>query len=649
MRPEVQEVNALFHLSYDNVPGRVHCAKPYPLRAPNGSTVLFLGHESGLRMLWRGGRSPRNPSENDDVNPDESILLNGDDENDQDAHLESDEGECDPSLPFEPIVRCLDLPFGVAVLQVAFPQFSTDPLQRHSGAHPPLYSARLVAVVVCSDASVRLVTLPFTPPTRLHRRKAAANGKPRALDERVGPYGEQVQTVTGGNDHQVVPKSISLTLVLSSAREESDLEMDREDVQLTRDGSAGRRRPGSQVRGQSRSSQGDESLDILVASSSSNLLLIHRTPLTADGANLDLKRAADYTVPWSIQHLPSPAASIQFNPSPPQDENNSTLLVAEAKGPVRIFNCLSTKSVRQCTWLVSLLPGFQSSRGGRGAGKGVLDAQWVQSGKAILVLLADGDWGVWDLRDPKKNASSRAQAPQALMLGSFSTFAISGSINAGSRLSNVGTHEPKLGDGGKAGKLAPTTPGTRRIRHDKLFSGPSKQVEDPVRGGISIVSSQDFKADDESVLLWHNDTITVIPSLRTYWKNKVKGSGNLFGSGAKGQATSIDSVSMRGEQRKDVSLFPADRPVIDRNYSDDHSVLILGESLFVIVTDSLGKSEMTQSGPMKPPFDQKMLERGDLTLEGMDRVLERMTDRTPTNGVITNGEPSKRKVSFLDM
>ncbi|KAL8813160.1 MAG: hypothetical protein Q9200_000463 [Gallowayella weberi] len=653
METEVQEVDALLHLCY-NAPGRIHTAKPYPRTAPNGSTVLFLGHESGLRILWRGGRSPKNPSENDDVNPNQSLLLDADDEVDdstsigQDGYVESDEEEYDLSLPFEPIIQCLDLPFGVAVLQVAFPHLPTDPLQRQSAAYPPLYSERLVAVVVCSDASVRLVTLPLAPPPRLRRRKAAANGKPYIADERVGPYGEQVTTVTGGNDHQVVPKYISLTLVLSSMRGDSDLEMAEDDVQLKRNGSAGRRRQVSQTRSQSPPFRTDEGWDIVVASSSSNLLLVHRIPLTADGASLDPMTAADHIVPWSIQHLPSPAASIHFNPSLPPDESNATLLVAEAKGPVRIFNCIPTNSSSECTWLVSLLPGFQSSEGRRGARKGVLDAQWVQGGKAILVLLADGDWGVWDLRDPQTNALSRTQSPQAARLGSFSTFVISGSVDARSSLSNVGARGPTVRGGGHAGKLAPTTPGTRRVRQDKLFSGPVQRVEGPVRGGMSVVSSQDVKADDESVLLWHNDTITFIPSLRTYWNNKVKGSGNLFGGGAKGEAKRIDNVSLRGEQWNDVSLFAPGRHFKDRNRLDDHNVLILGESRFVVVAAPLDKSKMTRSNPMKPPLDQKMLERGDITLEGMDRLLARMTDGTPTNSMISNREPSKRKVNFLD-
>ncbi|KAL8798441.1 MAG: hypothetical protein Q9182_006669, partial [Xanthomendoza sp. 2 TL-2023] len=638
-----------------NGPGRIHTAKPYPLTAPNGSTVLFLGHESGLRILWRGGRSPKDPSPDDDVNPNQSLLLDTDDKVDdstsfgQNGYLESDEEEHDPSLPFEPVIQCLDLPFGVAVLQVAFPHIPMDPLQRQSAAYPPLYSERLVAIVVCSDASVRLVTLPLAPP-RLRRRKAPANGEPYIADERVGPYGDQVTTVTGGNDHQLVPKYISLTLVLSSARGESDLDMDEDDVQLKRNGSAGHRRQGSQRRSQSPSFRNDEGWDILVASSSSNLLLVHRIPLTPDGASLDLMTAADHTVPWTIQHLPSPAASIQFNPSLPPDESNAMLLVAEAKGPVRIFNCMPTKSFSECTWLVSLLPGFHSSEGRRGARKGVLDAQWVQGGKAILVLLADGDWGVWDLRDPKTNPSSRTQSPQAARLGSFSTFVISGSVNAGSSLSTVGAREPKVRGGGHAGKLAPTTPGTRRVRQDKLFSGPVQQVEGrPARGGISVVSSEDVKADDESVLLWHNDNISFIPSLRTHWKNKVKGSGNLFGGGAKGEARRIDNISLRGEQWNDVSLFPPVRHFNDRNPPDDHNVLVLGESRFVVVAAPLGKSNMLRSNPMKPPLDQKMLQRGDLTLEGMDRVLARMTDGTPTSSVIANGGPSRRKVSFLDV
>lgn len=330
------------------------------------------------------------------------------------------------------------------------------------------------------------------------------------------------------------------------------------------------------------------------------------------------------------------------------------LLIAEAKGPVRILDCLATETAGHCTWLVTLLPGFQSMARGRALRKHVLDAKWVQNGRAVVVLLADGEWGIWDIFDAQPKALSGDHARQASRLGNFSTFAISGSINASPHLSNADSQKLKTRDGGKAGRLAPMTPGTRRIRQENLFSGPIQQAEGPARGGICIISSQDAKATDDAISLWHNDNITVIPSLRTHWANKVKGTGNLFGNGAKGEARAISNISLLGERRSDVVLLPVGPQFRPERSSSTESVLVLGETRFVVVTAPLGEPQATTRNPLQPPTDQKLLERGDLTLEGMDRVLASMDNsRTAPNKLAaTNGVSSasaKRKVNFLDM
>ncbi|KAL8674770.1 MAG: hypothetical protein Q9168_000854 [Polycauliona sp. 1 TL-2023] len=665
MIPEVQTVHSQLHLTY-NCPSRVHTIEPYPLPAPNGSTVVFLGHENGLRILWYGGRALKpergQPQQNGVHNIGQSIVVDSDDEedspisHDQDIYSGSDEEDYDPSKPFERVVQSLDLPFGVAVLHIAFAPFPTEPLQRNHAALPALFSEKLVAAVTCSDASVRLVTLPAIPPSPLRKRKAATRNKPRMADGSIGPYGEEITTVTGGNDHQVVPRCISLTLAPGTLTEEdSDVDMGENGTQSPRSPSNGRIRQRSQTRSRSRSLRRGEGWDVLIASASSHLsglLLIHRIPLTGDGNRLDFTTA--HAVPWSIQRLPAPAVSIRFSPCLPQEKRNSMLLVAEANGPVRILDCLSTEIASQCTWLVTLLPDFQTAARGRALRRRVLDAQWVQNGKAVIALLADGEWGIWDIFDAQPKVLSTTPTHQANQLGSFSTFAISGSASGSARLSHPNSQDLTAKDGGKAGRLAPMTPGTRRVRQENLFSGPNQQVEGPARGGIFITSSQEAKAIDDAILLWHNDNITVIPSLRTHWANKVKGAGNLFGNGAKGEAKTISNISLQGERRNDVVLLPAGPHFKPGRSSSTRSVLVLGETRFVVVAAPLSEPQATSKATSKPPSDQRLLERGDLTLEGMDRMLASMDNRSApkqslafTNGV---SSPSmKRKVNFVDM
>ncbi|KAL8890514.1 MAG: hypothetical protein Q9192_005863 [Flavoplaca navasiana] len=208
MIPEVRAVNSQLHLTY-NCPGRIHTIEPYPLPAPNGSAILLLGHEKGLRVLWHGGRTLKSQDEghqeNGSTNPGQSIVLDSDDEadspvpNDQDSYLDSDEEDYDPSKPFERIVQSLDLHLGVAVLHIAFPSCPIEPLQPKYAAFPPLFSENIVAAITCSDASVRIITLPVAPPSSLRKRKAAANEKSGLANGSVGPYGERITTSSKKN------------------------------------------------------------------------------------------------------------------------------------------------------------------------------------------------------------------------------------------------------------------------------------------------------------------------------------------------------------------------------------------------------------------------------------------------------------------
>ncbi|KAL8994574.1 MAG: hypothetical protein Q9169_005492 [Polycauliona sp. 2 TL-2023] len=611
-------------------------------------------HENGLRILWYGGRALKahltEPRRNGAHSSGQSIALDSDDEADapashhQDIYLGSDEEDYDPSKPFERVVQSLDLPFGVGVLHIAFPPYPAEPLQRRHATLPNLFSEKLVAAVTCSDASVRLITLPVDPPSQLRKRKVATNNKPYVADGSIGPYGEQITTITGGNDYQTVPTCVSMTLAPGTLpREDSDVEMEEDEMRPTR---SSRSRSSSRAR----SLQGGEGWDILVASASSDLsgvLLIHRIPLTEDGNQLDL--TTRHIIPWNIQRLPTPAASIRFSPCLPHEKRSSMLLVAETKGPVRILDCIATETVSQCTWLVTLLPDFQIAAPGRALRKRVLDAQWVQDGRAVIALLAEGEWGIWDLFDAQPKVSLSSHAHGASQLGYFSTFALAGSAS-GSRHSDSQNHRTK--DGGKTGRLAPMTPATRRIRQENLFTGPNQQeTEGPARGGICITSTQDSKAIDDAILIWHNDNIIVIPSLRTHWANKIKGAGNLFGDGAKGEARTISNVSLRGERRIDVVLLPTGSRCKPPRSSSSERVLVLGETRFVVVTAPLSEPQTTSRPTSKPSSDQRLLERGDLTLEGMDRVLASMNGgRTAPNKLTsTNGVSSlsvKRRVDF---
>ncbi|KAL8733521.1 MAG: hypothetical protein Q9181_003554 [Wetmoreana brouardii] len=543
MDPTIQETDPLLHLCY-NLPCRVHTAKVYPLAAPNGSALILLGHENGLRILWRGGQPRKNQIKKqiwrDDGTLEPDVAVDRDDDPDSstsdgertEVHVEKD----NTTTPFDPIIQFVDLVFGIAVLHIAFPYLPTDAAQQHHSSYPKVISQKLVVAAVCSDSSVRLATIPLGPPSASDKRKAEAAGKICFADGRVGSYGEQLVEISN--------------------------------------------------------------------------------------------------------------ASIQFNPSLPYDKRNSTLLVAEAKGPVRIFDCLSTETSSQCSWRMSLFPSLDSITSPRGARSKLLDAQWVLGGRAILALFADGEWGIWDLEYAGHKPQSGTQAPQVPMMGSFATFAVTGWVHTGPNVYKANNADRTIRDGGKAAKLAPTTPGTRRSRQENLFSGPVGQNEGPAHGGISVIPSQDTKPNNEAVLLWHNDSIVVIPSLRTHWANKAKCFGNLFGTGAKGEAKVISNISLESEWRNDVCLLPSNHKSSSTN---PINVLVVGDSRFVIIAPPLSKQHIDPRAPYKPPSDQSLLDNGSLDLDEMDRVLANMNGRTQTSTSYMNGGPSKRKVGFLDM
>lgn len=595
----------------------------------------MIGTEIGLRLLWCGGR----PVTSEDEAPSNS--------RNEGAAFERGEQEHDP------IVQSVDLPLGVAVLRVAFPYIPTDALQQDQSSLPSLVTQNLVAAVVCSDSSVRLVTLPLAPPSTRAVKKVKADAKPFSADGRVGSYGEQVVTISGANDHQAIPRCVALTWAPALVEADSDVEMDEEALQSENNTPKGRRRVISRTRSRSRSrslARGG-GWDILIASCSSNssrILLIHRIPILPDGSNLDLQ-SADISIPWSIQHLPSAITSCHFNPSLPGDGRNRRLLVAESQGTVRVLDCLSTSTSKQCSCLVSLYPIPQASGSGRGTRKHLLDAQWVLGGTAILALLDDGEWGIWDLGGHGTESQSGTLAPQPPTMGSFFDFASIGHIDSRSTtLKANGANLKKTKEGSSVVKLAPTTPSTRRMRQENLFSGPPlhQTTNGPARGGISIIPSEDANASDEAILLWHNHVIVEIPSLRTHRTSK--GSGNLFNNNTKGEARVINHVSLRGERRTGVSLLPHSI----HNSVPEHPVLVAGETCFVIVTGpSSGQQITSKRGLESPRADQRLLRQGDLDLDGMDRVLSTITKDKPSQAaekLTTRGLALKRKVGFLD-
>ncbi|KAI4155191.1 MAG: hypothetical protein LQ341_000224 [Variospora aurantia] len=630
MKPDVQRIDSLFHLCY-NQSVRIYTAKAYPILSPNGSTIFLIGCENGLQILWHGGRLARTHRKGSaDGN---KIHLNfveteGEAESSlhsEGLHAQQDEDDYDSSMPCKSLVQSIKLPFGTAVLQLAVPYIPTDALQQHHKTLPALYTKNLVMAVVCSDSSVRLVILPLAPPTESAKRKAEAAGKTFVANKQSGVYGERTLIISEGSDYPGVPKCVALTLTHALVETSSDLDVDRDD---DKPGSVTSidHRPTSRTwtRSISRSRAKNEAWDILVASCSSNAsspLLIHRAAMSSNGSRVEINR-----VPWSIQHVRSPLVSLQFHPALPGDKMNGRLLAAESNGMVKILSCPFTGASPRSSCLVSLNTNCQPSRGNRGMRQYILDAQWMLGGKAVLALLDDGEWGLWNLEGYGPRFSRRTIRAQTPRFDLYFSFAICDYIGHRPNTLKASEANPPTQDGFKAVRIDSTTPNTRRKRQENLFSGPLRDRDRPARGSISTVPNGSSRKFDEAVLLWHNDELLVIPSLRTYLENRTQGHGNLFSNGPKGEATILSNVSLRGERHTSVSLLPMSD---DSTYNDSagYSVLVTGETRFVLVTGPSSGEQAKSRRPASPPNDQKLREQGDLDLDGMQSVLTSMSGK----------------------
>lgn len=652
MEPKVRKLDGLIQLRYEswytwrsvqrllsyysyNLPHRVFVARAYPLRSPNGSTIIAYGHDSGLRLVWRGGlplksagaQRPAHLKANGATSDDPMTTDLDDDDppsgskqpHQSTAEFKDENEEYDPLHPYEPVIQTLDLPFGTKVLHLSFLHLSTELQQSSLGSLPKVLLDKMVVAVACSDCSIRVLTIPLTPPS---------DGTISGIPIGRGLYGEQMVVLSVDSGHRSLARGISMTLVPTSAIGTETV--DGSDYQ-------------------------ENSWDLLVASHSahiSGLLLIHRIPLLADGSAFEEDPGSSQ--PWQIQHLASPAITISFNPSPYPSLRHSQLLISNTKGAVSIYDCLSYPKTGRGSWLISLHPGSNASNTDAPQRKEILTALWVLGGKAVAVLLFDGEWGIWDLEDgaPKiKKGIDGWQGPVGVSLAGFT---ISGWI---------ADHTPpretsKTFQSTEARpQLAPMTPATRKVRQETLFAGPVNKAGNPTRGGMSVCSASDgldYRKDDETLLLWLGNAVVVIPSLLTHWQNRMKGSGNLFGSGAQGQPNQLNNVHLKGEVRNDVSLITPQPLGRTRRPSKQSNILVTGERRIVIVGPPLLECQPLDDTIKPKPrarstaADQVMLARGELDVEDIDRALARMSNGHQLHGPQVN-VPQYRKRNDIPM
>ena len=547
-----------------------------------------------------------------------------------DEEFEQEE-EFDASRPYADIIQRLELPIGSTVLHLAFPSLPQLEKPERYALAPSLLQRKLVVALGCADNSVRLLTLPLSPPSPSLVSSKRLFDDPSRCTAGRGTWGEELVTISGA--HQSLPRGVSIAFASRTiTRDDDEVSDDSMDDEEWKKG-----------------------YDILLASHSadlSGLVLIHRIPIAQNGASVET--ALSKIALWRSRPLASPASAIDLYVSPSSASAQSPrLLVAESKGPIKLFDCCSSNIPDQGCWTLTLYPPLSPTRSSRI--RAVVDARWVLGGKAITVLTSEGDWGIWDI-------SLRGNA--RMIPGSNPTpFAISGRVgssiksNAGAKAS-APSIEPKS-------QLAPMTPGTRKARQETLFGGQDNTTSN--RGGISIkyIRNSPLSGEgDESMTIWHDTNVFTIPSLRAHWQMKfVKGGGGgYFNSAAAGQIRNLPSVDLGGELRVAVSTFPNDDSFSTQT-SKQLEVLVAGERSLTILAPPPPAGDETMTTSLAPVqastrvqqqpresiqphvSDQMLLDHGELDVQGLDRIMMDMDGAAPV-GIWSPTPTEKRRIGF---
>ena len=672
MKPAVFKQRSALQLSYE-LPHYVYASAVYPLRSHNGSRIIIYGHEEGIRVIWYGGRSFRqpttthNPAKVNGTSRDEPMVIDLSDDDEPEApaaepvEFEEEDDEVEPAEPYQNVLRYIDIELGTSATRLAVPHISRSQAGAFSESHASILSNHLVVAVACADLTIRLISLPLAPPAK--------------SSDDSSTWGMQVVQIPSSSGHQEFITSISITDFAEGYDEDAGI-----------DSSKSRSRSGPRVASKSVKSQAGVEWSFLVASTSctgSGLLLVHRIPLTDQNA-FDQSPEALFPTQRQLLRSPLSACRLSFNTcSHPADRASSLLITLPDSGCVKVYQVMppsthargrrasgatidsttsSGGSIRgsskqQGKFLVTLYSDFLPPNEGEpfGRRKRPLDASWVLGGRAILVLFDNGDFGVWDLEAAGPPSATQTQN---LVKGQSSVAGVQGGAQArltikGSLKSSAITSMTVKADNFDTTALEPMTPHTRRTRSDRLFEG--RDIDSRTESGNEVVSrgnisvtelpqtsaTQSSKFPDESVLLSYGDTSFHLPSLQTYWRTEVSGRGT-FGTSSASKPNSLPPLRLSGQHIKYLSQFPVEEADVTLNGASktpdflattEHTLILL---LRPLTEESAPEAEHKRSLLAHVPgtsanTNELLLQRGELGIDGLDSMLNDMTNGNTRN------------------
>lgn len=516
-------------------------------------------------------------------------------------------------------------------MRIAVPHIVKDLEQAPPESWPSLYLHRIVVAVACADLSIRLVSASLDPPT------------PEVQD--VSRLDVQTIKIFGPSSHQDYISDIAITHTTGI------LDDDQED---------NKQQQASNAPSKQKSPTDARQWSLLIATISctgAGLLLIHQIPIQGNS----ISPAPEHFLPIRRHYLRSSAISarLSFNTCPYPAVRHSNLLITlpsascvklyqvfpthsrERRGSTGTADSASTtRSTRTSgssrgKFLMSFLPSFvQEVSTVSPRRKGVLDARWLAGGRAVIALLEDGEWGIWDLEavGPTSSASSsganliRGQANIAgIHGGSLTKFAvrctISPSVEARQKTSGAEAQP-------SSGSLAPMTPSTRKVRSEGLFNGDIRQAcaarSQTQYGSIHIEDRASGRPQDECAVISYGDENVYVSSLYSFWKSDIK-------------PTRLPAVKLGGQTQRCFSLFPTSNN--DSNSSSTLFGMSTSTPEFLIQTDHrlilsvnpLTEAPSTTNSAAETTFslgpeasDQALLASGELDVDGMERILEEM-------------------------
>ncbi|RPA98717.1 hypothetical protein L873DRAFT_1844040 [Choiromyces venosus 120613-1] len=628
-RPRVSSPSPSFkQITYQLSHAHTNTSKFYPRplasRPTSLSEILVIGHESGIKILWRA----RPNSEEDG---DETMALDDHQQQIDEAQDEPEEGAfaCEYTIHLGTSVNSISFP-PASILPTEGPTDDIDDRDNELDliADKLLYENMLI-VAACGDRTIRLITLPLAPPSSSHKKR------------------EHIVILGGGvSGHREPAECVSLSVLPTPSDEFNFAHPDSDDVSYD-----------------SRLSDKPSGWDVVIASSSvdtSGVLLLWRIsilpPTRSSLAPVSFKPTSRPTTLF----LQSPITSLAFSTSAHSLLRKHHLLVSDRKGAVRI---LDTKTK---TWLCSFYTPYSQVTERR---KKVLGAEWCTGGRSVVTLCEDGEWGIWDL----EGVLAGEQEAGSVVTG----FIVGGMVgetwyNNSSKKSSHGNHDENASEiSGRSPSLrassvisAGTSITSRRRRSGSLkpedriglkgllsvapigatsfFSNQATLVK-----GKSTTTMGSLQIYDEIVTMVFGSVILVLPSLKKFWKaeeikikkraaqNVATGSGNfnsIAWSGEDGKVEKeflvLEGWDTRGAAVGDLSVVPE-----DAEHSKTARVLLTTSCRLVLLDvgeSGNGKADEQLNASVKP-------------VETGARLAERMN---PTRRGVVGGK-GKRKVGFM--